>query len=223
MTATTLFRVVLRDTVGPALRAVGFTGSGTTWTLKAPNNDVAIVNAQSSQASTAEEVQFVVNLAVAPASWRAWRNTLLHRPEPRAPKEHDGLWRDRLHPRLEVPRREHGTEPWWVIRDERDARACADDVVGQLIQHAVPRLRQLLDRDTLLVTVRTGDFGFLYHDPTVALAVLVSDRGPSAELDDLLARIAADPDDRHRSRNEQLIEWIHRRVGPPDHPATQPT
>lgn len=214
MTATTLFRAMMRDEVGPALRPIGFTRSGTTWTLKTPNNDVAVVNAQSSRSSTADEVHFVLNLAVAPEPWRAWRNTFLRRQAPRTPKEHDGLWRDRLHPGPGVPRHEHGTESWWVIRDERDARGCADDVVGQLIQHAVPQLRQLLDRDALLATVRAGNFGFLHGDATVAVAVLLSDYGPSPELDDLLTRIATDPDDRHRDHNARLIEWIRLRIGP---------
>lgn len=211
MRATAVFMGMLRDRIGPALRAEGFTGSGTTWTLKAPNDDWAVVNAQSSSASTSDAVRFVINMAIVPEPWWSCHRVIRSaRGATRAPKEYDGLWRDRLHPSRHVPH--HGPEPWWLLRDEDEADRCGRDVVRQLTEHGVPRLRQLLDRGTLLATIRAGDFGFLHGDPTTALAVLLADEGPSTELDSLFSHIAEDPDERHRAHNADLLAWLRGRI-----------
>jgi hypothetical protein len=106
-----------------------------------------------------------------------------------------------------------------MIRGQEDARRCAPDVIGQLVDTAVPRLKQLLDRDTLLATVRARDFGSRGpHDPSTAIAVLLSDRGPSAELDELLDRRAKANELRSpRVQDDRFIAWIRRRVESRDH------
>lgn len=159
---------MLRDRIGPVLRAEGFTGTAPTWRLTAPDGDCAIVNVQSSSMTTAKAVRFTVNLAVVPEPW--W--TRPGRPGGGAkPSEADGLWRDRLHPARGVP--QHGPEPWWLIRREADLKKCGDDVVRQLTSRGVPVLRQLLDRERLVATIRTGDFGFVKgQNPAHALAIL---------------------------------------------------
>jgi hypothetical protein len=72
MTAQAALKRALRDVVGPAARAAGFKGSGTTWRLQNSTGDWAIVNVQSSPWSTSETVRCVLNLAVAPAVWLHW-------------------------------------------------------------------------------------------------------------------------------------------------------
>ncbi|MCR6484277.1 DUF4304 domain-containing protein [Amycolatopsis sp. OK19-0408] len=162
------FRAMLRDRIGPALRAEGFTGTAPTWRLTAPTGDCAIVNVQSSSMTSATAVRFVVNMAVVPEPW--WNRP--GRPGSGVrPGEADGLWRDRLHPTPGVP--QHGPEPWWLVRREADLEQCGDDVLRQLASRGVPRLRELLDRERLVATIRTGDFGFTKSpDPAYALAIL---------------------------------------------------
>jgi hypothetical protein len=197
VSATDDYKSLLRDRVGPALRSLGFKGSGSRWTLAAANGDRAIVNAQSSSGSSKAEVLFVINLAVVPLPWWDWKCTGFPKHLKSTPKEHDGLWRDRLHAQRGVFQR--GSEAWWSVRDPASATICADDVVEQLASESVPRLSALLDRDNLAASARTGDLGFFRGEQHLlffdhALAALIVDEGPSEELD-----VSAEPD-RRRSR-----------------------
>lgn len=61
MTAQAALRAALRDIVGPAARAAGFRGSGSTWRSATSRGDWAVMNVQSSSWSTAECVRCVIN------------------------------------------------------------------------------------------------------------------------------------------------------------------
>jgi hypothetical protein len=208
--ALAAFKAMVRDLVGPALRSEGFKGSGGTFTLTVSSGDCAVVNVQSSQFNTAEEVRFIVNLAVIPEPWWGWQVSHLGSAVPKTPRESLGLWRDRLHPTAEVS--DGRSEPWWLVRDEASAVRCGQDVNHQLTTGALARLRRLLDRDTMLAAVRSGDFGFVHFHVDAALAVLLADEGESAELTRVLVRLASEPDDRRRAYNERIIAWVHERV-----------
>jgi hypothetical protein len=97
MTAQAALRAALRDIVGPAARAAGFRGSGSTWRSANSQGDWAVVNVQSSPWNTAEHVSCVINLAVAPAPWLDWQRELLGG-LPKSVSEPLGLYRDRLYP-----------------------------------------------------------------------------------------------------------------------------
>jgi Domain of unknown function (DUF4304) len=206
---------VLRDVVGPYLRSDGFRGSGSTWTLAAPNGDRGVVNVQSSQFGSKSEVRCIVNLAVVPEPWWAWQAFHHGNAMPKSPKEYHGLWRDRLQPSAGGHSR--GSEVWWSIRDEATAHAAAEDMVSQLRTDAVPLLRRLLDRDGMLAAIRAGDLGFItvesspgYFDR--ALAVLLADEGQSSELDALLTRFAAEQDENLKEFNESFVPWLTARA-----------
>jgi uncharacterized protein DUF4304 len=207
MSAIDLLRAMLRDRISPALRSAGFRRSGTTWTHTAPNGDRAIINVQSSRMSSASEAIFIVNLAALPEPWWSWQQHLLGE-RARTPKEYDGLWRDRLHARAEVHNR---GDRWWSVRDSRSAERCADDVLAQLADTALPRLHELLDRVAMLAAVRNGQLGFGPVYTLAPLAVLLADQGPSAELDELIARLAAEPDPARHTHNRRLRSWIQQR------------
>jgi len=82
--------------LAPALRQDGFTGSGSTWVRGAPNRDRAVVNLQSSQFSTADEVRCNMNLALIPAPWWEWLQAFHLERSYRTPKHQHGMWRRRL-------------------------------------------------------------------------------------------------------------------------------
>ncbi len=65
MQARHLFWVLLRDQVGPLLRAEGFGGSGQSWRLEHPSGNAALIRVQRSRWNTTDSVQFTINLAVA--------------------------------------------------------------------------------------------------------------------------------------------------------------
>jgi Domain of unknown function (DUF4304) len=204
-----IYRCMLRDVVGPAIRAAGFKGSAPTWTFASPSGDLAIVNAQASSFSSARETRFVINLAVVPEPWWSYRQSLFTRRRPRASPA-DGLWWDRLHP-FSGPYRP-GPERWWLVTDETSAAAAGADVVNQLQIDAVPLLKRLVDREQMLASVRRGDFGFLQSDPRGPLAVLLAAAGPSDELAALLSELSSD-DEPMRARYHPLVEWCRARAG----------
>jgi hypothetical protein len=178
----------------------------------APNGDRAIVNVQSSQFNTRDAVRFIVNLAIVPEPWWAWQVGSLGAANTKTPRESHGLWRDRLHPSPAVS--DGGSEPWWLVRDVPSAQRCGRDVVHQLTRAGVPTLRALLDRDRLTAAVRAGDLGLLKGPRPDALAVLLTDQGPSPELDRLLALLESEPNDRRRAHYDRLVAWIGERVVP---------
>jgi len=205
---------VLRDQVGPALRLHGFKGSGTTWRLANPAGDVAIVNVQSSRYSSREEVTCVINLAVVPEPWWAIKTVENSTGRSSMPKDYDGLFHDRLH-----PQHEPGTgEAWWHITAAATARAVAADMVQQLESEGVPVLTRMLDRAHLIAAIREGDLGFLKGELNRAffdhaLAVMLSDDGPSAELDNLLQKIETTAAGTQRETStRRTVDWIHQRA-----------
>ena len=75
MQARHLFWVLLRDQVGPLLRAEGFRGSGQSWRLEHPSGNAALIRIQRSRWNTADSVQFTINLAVASKVVWDWQLT----------------------------------------------------------------------------------------------------------------------------------------------------
>lgn len=206
------FKVALRTIIGPALRAQGFKGSGTTWRLTATNGDVAVVNVQRSQSSTATHLRCVVNLSIVPLPWWDWQRAWMPAVRFTAPNESHGLWRDRLHPTGASA----NVEVWWQMTDdERSATRAALDIVRQLEWKGLPTLRRLLDRAALLASIRDGDFGFVKGQAqraSVTLAILLADEGPSVELEDLLTHLANDPGGGRDEATRAMTDWARARA-----------
>ncbi|MFS8104598.1 DUF4304 domain-containing protein [Lentzea alba] len=186
MSVQAVFRAALRDVVSPAARAEGFKGSAPNWRMVDQQGDWAIVNVQSSTASTSETLRCTVNLSVAPAPWLEWSYKLLgHRPK--AVSEADGLYRGRLHSTGRSARR----DGWWEVGSEREALAVAADIVEKLAADGWPLLRRLLDRETLAGHIQAGELGLSrtdgYDEYFVMAELLVRcQSGPSPRLDELV-------------------------------------
>lgn len=216
MTAQDALRRALRDTVGPALRSAGFTGSAPTWRLRTDVGDWAVVNVQSSPWSTRDGVRCIVNIAVAPEPHLAWQaHRRDHLPSPhdyRTTKvvESDGLFRDRLEPGSKP---DGAGEQWWEVVDDETARSVVGDIVLRLERTELPRLTSLLDRERMLAAVRAHDLGDVRGDGWTryfleAEAILLADRGPSAELDTALGAATTHWSDPWTDRERLLHDWV---------------
>jgi hypothetical protein len=211
MSARASLSGALRNIVGPAARAAGYKGSGTTWRSASSLGDWAVVNVQSSSWSTAGSLRCVINLAVAPAPWldwmREWRGSL-----PKSVNESLGLYRDRLHPAGSPA----GADVWWQVSTEEDARVAAADMVVQLADHGWPALARLLNRQALLDSVRSRDLGHMKGDHEVffarAEAVLIADEGRSALLEELLERSTASAIPSQQANAAKFAEWVRARA-----------
>jgi hypothetical protein len=208
MTAQAALRAALRDIVGPAARAAGFSGSGSAWRSANSQGDWAVVNVQSSRWSTAESVRCVINLAVAPAPWLDW---LRESPGslPKTVTASLGLWHGRLHPA--------GTGRWWQISSDSDARAAAADMIVQLADHGWPALTRLLNRQALLDSIHSGDLGHMKAQHfevffAQAEAVLIAEDGPSARLDELLDRATTNANPAQQANAAKFAAWARARA-----------
>jgi Domain of unknown function (DUF4304) len=203
-TAQEALKAVLRDRVGPVLRSAGFEGSAPTWTLANAAGDRAIVNVQSSFTSSRSEVWFTVNTAVVPLAWWRWTNYRHGKSESRAAKEYDGLWRMRVDAR----RQQALIRPeWWSVTDIASAERAADDVVEQLRDEVIGGLQRLLEPGVMLTVARSGQIGKVKFDTRGAMAVLMTERGPSDELQALLMQLENLEDARLRAIFWPMAQW----------------
>lgn len=207
--AQDVLKAALRDVVGPHLRSHGFKGSGSRWRLMNEFGDAAVVGVQRSSSSTATELRCLINLAVVPEPWLAWNRA--QGIQLKSADESVGLWRDRLHAGP------LDREVWWRVRDVRDAASCARDMVQQLEETGVPTLQRLLNRDALLETLRLGELGFGTRAAKrrladLGLAVLLSDAGRSAELEQLLRNLELNPSDGTAYAQRKLVDWASARA-----------
>ena len=199
---------VVAHRITPRLRAAGFRGTAGNWTLKASNGDMAIVNLQKSRWNTADEVGFTVNLAIVPAPWFEWMQKQNRLSPTAKPREYHGLWRDRLRPADGQSR----DGQFWVVRDERSATACAENVMTQLETAGIPRLLHLLDRKALTEAIKAGDFGYIKMSPLIPLAVMLSDEGPGLELEETLRRLESNlPGWAEWKLRDDFVSWVRNR------------
>ena len=212
MTVQAALKAAVRDAVGPAARDHGFQGSAPNWRKGNDLGDWAIVNVQSSRYSTGDSLRCVVNLSLAPEPWLAWR-AARHGPLPKTLSESYGLYRKRLHPTGTMG----NVDGWWEVNHPDDAADIAADLARQLDLAGWPTLTRLLDRSAMVDQVRGGDLGDVtreHHDVLFAraLALLVSDNGPSRELDTQLACALEHVLDSQREDATEFDAWVRERA-----------
>ncbi|GAA2156089.1 hypothetical protein GCM10009844_44000 [Nocardioides koreensis] len=128
---------LLKTVWGPALRDLGFKGSGKVWTLP-DENDWAMLGFQTSQASTADEAKFTINLMVVGKT--AWdeartRNSFYSgKPSPNTIAHHRYVQR--------AGHLTHGRDHWWRLAgDGRNEQHIRDEVLDNLLNVIVPKLK----------------------------------------------------------------------------------
>jgi hypothetical protein len=139
--AQDLYDQLVKQSLSPALRGLGFTGSGGRYSLR--NEDCwALVGLQKSAYSDGHEVRFTVNLLVAnKQAWDALRAEKTYLPRRPAPGTRYGyeVAQSRIGDLL--PDR---ADAWWRIYNGVDINSVAQDVIASVERFGVPWLREQL-------------------------------------------------------------------------------
>jgi Domain of unknown function (DUF4304) len=191
--AKELFKVLLREHLGPLLRSEGFRGSGPSWRLEDPSGNTALIYFQRNRWNTADRVEFLINLAVASKlcwDWRLSQQTV-HKPTagPSALYvNHCPLWL-----RIGAPSSEaRGEDAWWTITSGMRLAPLAASVGEALRGRAVPLLRKHLTDAALRRWLEAHDPQLGWPPETwrlLYLSVLLAAQGPSSRLNQILAQL----------------------------------
>lgn len=136
-TAQVIYGELVKDTLSPALRALGFTGSGGTYALKSQTH-WAQLGLQKSSYSDRAEVRFTANLSVvSKADWDAFRAK--HPAMPAKPAASMGYGAPVDDGRLGTIA--GGEDKWWIVKPTGDHEAVVADFVADLTCHGLPWLQ----------------------------------------------------------------------------------
>jgi hypothetical protein len=136
-TAQEAFKEMLRSAIAPALRALGFKGSGQTFEL-ADERFWAFLGFQKSLSSDRSVVKFTVNLCVIDkAQYSKAREEASYLPAKPTPNVRGGPgWWERIG---EVLPQRH--DLWWMLREGDPTVALAKQVVLAIEAHGLPAMR----------------------------------------------------------------------------------
>jgi hypothetical protein len=140
---------MLRDTVAPALREMGFAGSGKRFAFRpgVPTGDFALLGVQGWKYNDASLAMFTLNLmfltaedwALAQAQAAQWGLMPDAKPSPNT--TYFVGWEERVG-YLSRPGHDH----WWAVTNEADAEVVAADVIRRVRTFVVPQLTARLAR-----------------------------------------------------------------------------
>jgi len=143
-TAQEAFAALMRDHVGPVLRARGLRGSAGTYVVPAKDH-WASVGFQRSVHSDRSAVAFTVNLTVASKhAWAEMRTRLPYLPGRPAPNTIYGasIWQHRIGRLLPS-----GEDMWWTVGPKTNLSSLAASVVGAIETYALPAIRSRLGEE----------------------------------------------------------------------------
>ncbi len=134
------FSVMLRDHIAPALREMGFTGSGQTFMLHTPHHYAQL----GFQKSHYYDVRFTINVSVVSSGkWEDARRAdpkLPVRPAANSMYYNDLTWFTRIG-RL-MP---GGLDQWWHVSEGESTDGTAAEVVAAIREWALPAIRHQVD------------------------------------------------------------------------------
>ncbi|MHB8694902.1 MAG: DUF4304 domain-containing protein [Solirubrobacteraceae bacterium] len=138
VTAQALYDDLVKGAIIPALRALGFTGSGGRYSLRA-DGAWALLGFQKSAYSDGNEVRFTVNLLVTSnddwAELRAQKPYLPARPSPTT-RYGDPVAQERIGQLLPEP-----ADSWWRVYDGVNLDDVAENVIETIERNGIPWLR----------------------------------------------------------------------------------
>lgn len=197
-TAIDIFRDMLKSQLGPMLREHGFRGTAPTWQIKSANGDYGSVNFQSSSETTREQVLFYINLGYTPQAWFDFQsNTTGGKPKRGYEFLSDRLYVDDEPRALENQR--------WRITDQKSATEAADRVVLRLKQVGLPQINSWLDPSSRFKQLTT-------FNSDLARVLILSDFGPSPELDDAIQALKTGPLSDRQPLVAKAVKWAHERI-----------
>jgi hypothetical protein len=184
---------VVADLVDERLRAHGFSRHGKTWYATNELGDYAIVDLPVMPRLPGME-RFLVETGIVPAPWWSCSLTLIPRSgrESRRPGIGDALMRDRI----DAPNGGPAGLGWTVAN--RDEAARTGTLVGDLLTAGpIQQLVAMLDRGRLHAVLSERNERTPGTD-----VVFAAESGPSAELDELLARFTEWKPD-----SDEFVAW----------------
>ena len=128
---------LMRVHLGPRLRALGFKGSGASWTRDRAGFLVCL-GVQRSVYGDRGVSEFTVNVtAVSIDAWKALRGERPYLPARPAANTRYGpvVWQRRIG--LLMP---EGLDRWWTITSTSDLPALAEDVADAIAEHVLPAI-----------------------------------------------------------------------------------
>jgi len=137
-TAQDSFSGAVREVLRPRMAALGFIGSGTTFTMPSDTH-FAVIGLQKSQFSDRRSLKFTANVTVVPKDvWAALRASKPHLPARPAPNTFYGteVWQRRIGKLLPT-----GEDKWWSITSDADADVAAVEVAALIEHHVLPEMR----------------------------------------------------------------------------------
>jgi hypothetical protein len=139
VTAQEAFNVMVKQQIAPALRELGFKGSGQRFTL--PNEEhYALVGLQKFSWSDCDEVEFTANVTVAERGvWEAERRQGRNLPKQPSASIFYGtfVWQRRIGSLAPG-----GEERKWRVSPDRPTDAVAEDFVATIRDHGLPAMRK---------------------------------------------------------------------------------
>ncbi|MEV7387824.1 MULTISPECIES: DUF4304 domain-containing protein [unclassified Streptomyces] len=140
-TAQEVFVSMMRARIAPALRALGFKGSGQVFELPHPAS-WALLGFQRSAYNTAGHVEFTVDVtATGKSSWTQARERLPHLPARPNPNVVYGpaAWHSRIGSLLPAAQ-----DTWWTISPKSHPSRTAGSVMAAITGYALPAIREQL-------------------------------------------------------------------------------
>ena len=134
---------MMQREIAPALRELGFKGSGQSFTLPSETHWV-LLGFQKSQWGDSREVTFTVNVTV--VEKRAWDDERAKRPylggERPAPNTIYGppVWTDRVGFLFPA-----GTDLWWPVKAGSSTATVANEVVAAIRDYALPEIARQIE------------------------------------------------------------------------------
>lgn len=140
-TAQEAFSAMMKDSVAPALRQLGFRGSGQVFSLPSQTH-FAQIGFQKSTYSTSDRVRVTANVSVIPIEvWEQARADSPNLPLKPAPSVFYGsfAWQRRIGDLLPS-----GADTWWVIDGGCDPSPVATEIIESVRRYALPAMKAQL-------------------------------------------------------------------------------
>jgi len=138
VTAQDVYAALMKDTLAPALRALGLRGSGGRFSLPSDTH-WALLGFQRSVWDDRDEIQLTVNLTVLGRA--AWASEVAGNPWQAArpnPNHEYGTLASQTRLGLLLP---GGTDTWWTVRADEPTDTVTDDVLAAIRDVGIPWLR----------------------------------------------------------------------------------
>ena len=140
LTAQETFKTMMKEQVAPALRALGFNGSGQRYELSSETH-WALLGFQKSTGSDASQVKFTINVSAVPRDeWEEARRKqawLAERPGANV-SEFVG-WHAR------IGELTGASDTWWTVSADRPTEPVVSEVIAAVRDHALTELRRRID------------------------------------------------------------------------------